>query len=207
MATLIRNKIKFEPIKKYGSIFKQLNDIKEYLKGDCGAIDFTKIVPIPEGMDLNTIEGDNWLLDNWGVRTAPTHCYWINDDELFFDTELYPAVKIAMQIAKDNPTVPFIYKYASEDAGKVAGESVSINDELIVFPKKSMTKDAFDISIELFPSQANLYVFNPTLGNYVYDTSDITYMVETYGRYSDCDGVEVEPVTVASRPNNDDLPF
>ena len=207
MSTLIRNKIKFEPIKEHGSVFSQLNDIKEYLKGDNGAIDFTKIAPMPKGMDPNTIEGDNWLLDHWGVRTNSIHGFWINEDELFFDTELYPAVKIAMQIAKDNPTIPFTYKYASEDAGKVAGESVSIGEELIVFPKKRMSKEAFDIAIELFPSQANLYVFNPTLGNYVYDTSDITYMVETYGKYSDCDGVEVEPVTVASRSNTDDLPF
>lgn len=207
MAKLIRNKITFEPIEEYGNVTEQMNGIRQYLMGDQGFIDFSKIIPFPDNIDPEDLEGDDWLLDNWGTRSQPKNICWLNDTELLFDTELYPALKIIAQIAKDNPNVPFTFKYASEEAGKIAGEAVSTMDMVITFPKNRYSKEAYDIAFELYPHQIGLYATNSETGKYCYDTSDIYYVLENYGQYTDCDGVTVEFASKCPKANTDDLPF
>lgn len=217
MVRIIRNKLS---IKKQSSTsdedFKnQIDEVYKFCRGKdknglMKEMLFQKIVPIPNSLNSETKEGDNWLLMHWGTREQAYNACWISDSEIIFDTFWNPAEPIAYALMKKFPKINFSLKYASDKTGTKAGEIYSINGAIYSVKIADFSRKAYEIAFELRPHLAALYTLSMKENTYEYDTSDIRAAIEQNGYYKEDDGTMLIGTDDKKKPlfnDIDDLPF
>ena len=217
MKRIIRNKISIIPPNSLNAdeYKKQIDDVYKLCRGidDNGNMKemlFQKIVPIPDNLDKDSKETDDWFLMHWGTRDKAYNACWISDYEMIFDTFWNPAIPIVYALIKKFPNTDFCLKYASDKTGTNSGEMYSVNGNIFINKEKDYSKQAFDIAFELRPHLKALYTLSMKTNTYEYDTSDIRAEIEQKGFYKDSDGTLIIGTDDKEKPlfnGIDDLPF
>ena len=177
----------------------------------------SRIAPIPKHLKKDSKEEDDWKLKNWGVRDYAFNAKWVSDDEIVFNTYFNPITPILNILAKKYPNVDFVYAYASDDIGATCGEIyVSEGYVIPVDDYDDYDKFSYEIAFSLMPDSKDKYVYNPLIGTYVFDYTEIQYELSKKGYYRGKDGetvISVESMKNALKAANsyddscDDLPF
>jgi len=217
MKRIIRNKISIIPPSSLNAdeYKKQIDEVYNFCRGkdENGNIKemlFQKIAPIPEYLDKDSKETDDWFLMHWGTRDKAYNACWISDYEMIFDTFWNPAIPIVYALAKKFPNIDFSLKYASDKTGVNSGEMYSVHGNIFVNKEIDYSKQAYETAFELRPHLKALYTLNMKTNEYEYDTSDIRAEIERKGFYKDSDGTLIIGTDDKKKPlfnDVDDLPF
>lgn len=198
---IIRNKITIMPNADDGQINELLSLIKGKEDGQDKLVCFTKISPKPITLKTDSIEEDNWLLNNWGTRNKAFNTCWASDNEIIFDTEWHPSIPIFCKIVKMLPHINLTFTWASDKAGVNTGTIYSNKGNLDVKTYSDFSKMAYETGFELRPAYRQIYTYNDKIDSYEYDISDFIHIAKEKGVYKDTDGSKYQLL------KTDDLPF
>jgi hypothetical protein len=122
---------------------EKIDEIKEFLSGENGPIDFNKIIPMPD----HVYKGDlpftsakqlysetnwyGWCVKNWGTKWNAYKAKWLTDTVLYFETAWSSPVDLMKKFSMRFPDVEFFFKYADEDVGVNCGEYAFQNGIII----------------------------------------------------------------------------
>lgn len=107
-----------------------------------------------------------WSRQNWGTKWNASTCD-ISGNIIEFETAWSPPLPILRKLSNLYPETTFSLSYADEDIGRNCGRITFLGGESIesYLPDKH-TKNAFDLSFEMWPSsKENYHLVN---GNYKY---------------------------------------
>jgi hypothetical protein len=132
MPNWVKNVISFD-----GASKEKIAEILETIRGEHGAIDFEKIIPMPDyifrgdlGREEEELYGKNnwyaWSVENWGTKwNAFYSC--AGDDSVTFETAWSAPFPVLKKLSEMFPGVTIVHSYADEDIGYNCGKGMFAN--------------------------------------------------------------------------------
>ena len=134
--------------------------IMESIKGEKTRLDFSKVIPMPEGLEeTGYIYWYDWAIANWGTKW---NAYGSpddrdTDDTIYFETAWSGVPIILKALSEKYPNVKFIYAWADEDTGCNVGTATAENGNVEINTLENSSKEAYDLAFELNPENKEYY--------------------------------------------------
>ena len=109
------------------------------------AFDFSKVIPIPDGLS----DGTKWRAENWGTTRIGFDASF-NNDCLFFWTAWSPCSPVVERLAQMFPDACFDYSYDESGMG-FCGEERYENGKLVYIMEADMSEHWYDDEDDLPP--------------------------------------------------------
>ncbi len=131
--------------------------------------DFEKVIIPPNDPAYNDLPSQliaknspnwwyNWNVKNWGTKWNAYSCERIEENIYHFETAWSGVPDLIHKIAKNNPNIQIVYKYADEVTGYNVGLYLFKGATYIKTVIEDGSKEAYDIAFELRPDIKENYV-------------------------------------------------
>ena len=172
MPNYIKNRLTINGTKE------EIKEVKEFLQGVNGVIDFNKITPTPKWVyqgDISFVEEEKygkencwyeWNRTNWGTKWNAWDTK-ANDNIIEFTTAWYGVPKLMSKLGLIFPKVEFKYQYADKNMGYNVGDYIFKDTEIKKEIIANGSKEAYELYFDLWGNREE-FRFNPTTNTYEY---------------------------------------
>ncbi len=102
----------------------------------------------------------DWCVANWGTKWNAYNHEKPTPNEIWFDTAWSDVVILIYKLSQIFPEATFEYTYADEDTGVNCGIFHLKNEEGEMFMPEIGSKEAYEISFEMWPGTESYYKFD-----------------------------------------------